>query len=134
MIPATAGFLAKDFEIRQQPTLTYRMQQDCSLVRGYIDGLEAVRQAVYKIIMTERYQYTVYSWNYGIELLDLFGEPVTYVCPELKRRISEALLCDDRIQGVDNFEYDLSRKGIVLVSFTVHTIFGDVRAEREVNF
>lgn len=134
MIPSTAGFLAKDFEIRQQPTLTYRMQQDSSLVRGYTDGLEAIRQAVYKIIMTERYQYTMYSWNYGIELLDLFGEPVTYVCPELKRRISEALLCDDRIQGVDNFEYDLSRKGIILVSFTVHTIFGDVRAEREVNF
>lgn len=134
MIPSTAGFLAKDFEIRQQPTLTYRMQQDSSLVRGYTDGLEAIRQAVYKIIMTERYQYTMYSWNYGIELLDLFGEPVTYVCPELKRRISEALLCDDRIQGVDNFEYDLSRKGIILVSFTVHTIFGDVWAEREVNF
>lgn len=134
MIPSTVGFLAKDFEIRQQPTLTYRMQQDVSLVCGYTDGLEAVRQAVYKIIMTERYQYTMYSWNYGIELLDLFGEPVTYVCPELKRRICEALLCDDRIQGVDNFEYDLSRKGIVHLAFTVHTIFGDVRAEREVNF
>ena len=47
--------------------------------------LVAVKQAVYKIIMTERYQYIMYSWNYGVELLDLFGEPVTYVCPELKR-------------------------------------------------
>lgn len=134
MIPSTVGFLDKDFEIRRQQSLTYKMQQDSGLIRGHTDGLDAVRQAVYKIIMTERYQYTMYSWNYGIELLDLFGEPVTYVCPELKRRISEALLCDDRIQGVDNFEYDLSRKGNVLVSFTVHTIFGDVRAEREVNF
>lgn len=134
MIPSTVGFLNRDFEIRQQQSLTYKMQQNSGLIRGHTDGLDAVRQAIYKIIMTERYQYVMYSWNYGIELHDLFGEPVTYVCPELKRRISEALLCDDRIEGVDNFEYDLSRKGIVHVSFTAHTIFGDVQAEREVNF
>lgn len=134
MIPSTVGFLNRDFEIRQRQSLTYKMQQNSGLIRGHTDGLDAVRQAIYKIIMTERYQYVMYSWNYGIELHDLFGEPVTYVCPELKRRISEALLCDDRIEGVDNFEYDLSQKGIVHVSFTAHTIFGDVQAEREVNF
>ena len=72
MIPSTIGFLDKDFEIRQQPSLTYKMQQDRNLLRGHTDGLEAVRQAIYKIIMTERYQYVMYSWNYGIELLDLF--------------------------------------------------------------
>ena len=76
----------------------------------------------------------MYSWNYGIELLDLFGMPVSYVCPELERRITEALTWDDRIESVDNFEFDLSKKGVVHVSFTAHTIFGDVEAEREVNF
>ncbi len=134
MIPSTAGFLNEDFEIEKQPSQTYKMDLDSSLIRGYTDGLEAVKQAIYKIIMTERYQYVMYSWNYGIELLNLFGKPVTYVCPELKRRISEALLMDDRIQGVDNFEFDFPRKGVVYVTFTVHTIFGDVQAEREVNF
>lgn len=134
MIPSTAVFLDRDFEIEEQPSLTYKMQMDENLVCGYTDGLEAVRQAIYKIIMTERYQYIMYSWNYGIELLDLFGEPVTYVCPELKRRISEALLWDDRIRSVDGFEFDFPQKGIVHVAFTAHTIFGDVQAEREVNF
>ena len=79
MIPSTVGFLDKDFEIEEQPSLTYRMQTEEKRIRGHTDGLEAVRQAIYKIIMTERYQYVMYSWNYGIELLDLFGEPVTYV-------------------------------------------------------
>ncbi len=134
MIPSTVGFLNNDFEIKEQPSFTYRMQPDKKLLRGYTDGLEAVKQAIFKIIMTERYQYIMYSWNYGIELLDLFGEPVTYVCPELKRRISEALLCDDRIWSVDNFEFDFPQKGVVHVVFTTHTIFGDVQAEREVNF
>ena len=134
MIPSGVGFLDKDFEVREQPSFTYKMQENENLVRGYTDGLEAVKQAIDKIIMTERYQYIMYSWNYGIELVDLFGEPVTYVCPELERRISEALLWDDRIQSVDNFECDFPKKGVVHVAFTVHTVFGDVRAEREVNF
>ncbi len=134
MIPSTVGFLDKDFEIGEQPSFTYKMRPDENLVRGYTDGLEAVKQAVFKIIMTERYQYIIYSWNYGIELADLFGEPITYVCPELKRRISEALLWDDRIEGVDGFEFNFPQKGVVHVAFTVHTIFGDIQAEREVNF
>lgn len=134
MIPSTGAFLEKDFQTGEQPGLTYKLQPDESCVRGYTDGLEAVRQAVYKILMTERYQYVMYSWNYGIELSDLFGEPATYVCPELKRRITEALLCDDRIQSVDNFKFDFPRKGVVHVSFTAHTRLGEVQAEREVNF
>ena len=133
MIPSTVGFLDKDFEIEEQPSFTYKMQTDTKLVRGYTDGLEAVRQAIYKIIMTERYQYIMYSWNYGIELADLFGEPVSYVCPELERRIREALLWDDRIEDVTDFEFNLPKKGVVQVSFTVHTMFGEVAAQREVN-
>lgn len=134
MIPSTVGFLDKDFEIEEQPSFTYRIQSNMGSIRGYTDGLDAVRQAIFKILMTERYQYILYSWNYGIELLDLFGEPVTYVCPELKRRISEALLGDDRIRSVDNFEFDFPQNGVVHVTFTVHTVFGDVQGEKEVNF
>lgn len=134
MIPAVVGNPDQDFKIIRQPDMTYRMQMEAGDVLGRTDGLEAVKQAVYKIIMTERYQYLMYSWNYGIELLDLIGEPVTYVCPELKRRITEALLCDDRIESVDHFTFDLPRKGVVHVAFTVHSVFGDVLAEREVNF
>ena len=133
MIPSSA-FFGEDFELKQQPTKTYRMDTGQEVIRGYTDGLEAMKQAIYKILLTERYQYVMYSWNYGIELNDLFGEPMTYVCPELKRRISEALLWDDRIRSVDGFEFDFPQKGVVHVAFTAHTIFGDVQAEREVNF
>lgn len=134
MVPSTVGFMDQDFEIEEQPSLTYKMNMVENEIRGYTDGLEAVRQAVYKIIMTERYQYIMYSWNYGVELVDLYGEPVTYVCPELERRITEALLCDDRIKDVDGFEFDFPQKRIVHISFTVHTIFGELQAGREVDF
>jgi len=134
MIPGTSGFLQSDFEITTQPTKTYRMDMENSQIRGYTDNLEAMKQAIYKIVNTERYQYIMYGWNYGIELLDLFGEPVSYVIPEVKRRIREALVWDDRINSVDNFETDLPQKGVLHISFTAHTIFGDVQAERTVNF
>lgn len=133
MIPSTSAFLESDFEIETQPTHTYKMNIESGSIRGYTDKLEAIKQAIYKILLTERYQYLMYSPNYGIETLDLYGEPLSYVCPELERRISEALLWDDRIESVSDFEFDLSKKGSVQISFTVHTRFGDVQAEREVN-
>ena len=134
MIPSTTAFLEQDFEITEQPTHTYKMNLESNLIRGYTDGQEAMKQAIYKSLNTERYQYVMYSWNYGIELLDLYGEPVSYVCPELERRITEALTWDDRIQSVDNFEFNISKKGEILVTFTAHTVFGDVVAEKVVNF
>lgn len=134
MIPSTTAFLEQDFEITEQPTHTYKMNLESNLIRGYTDGQEAMKQAIYKILNTERYQYVMYSWNYGIELLNLYGEPVSYVCPELERRIREALTWDDRIQTVDNFEFNISKKGEILVTFTAHTVFGDVVAEKVVNF
>ena len=133
MIPSTAEFVQGAFEIATQPTNTYKMLLDRSLVRGYTDGIEAMKQAVYKILFTERYGYVIYSGNYGIELLDLFGQPVSYVCPELERRITEALTWDDRIDSVDDFRFDFPKKGVVHVAFTVHTVFGDFKAERGVN-
>lgn len=134
MIPSTAGFLDHDFEIEEQPSLTYKMDLENNLILGCADGQEAMRQTIHKILSTERYQYAMYSWNYGIELMDLYGEPVTYVCPELERRITEALTWDERIEWVDSFEFDIPRKGEVHVAFIAHTIFGDVAAKKVVNF
>lgn len=133
MIPSTTGFLSQDFEIEEQPSLTYKMDMENNCVRGYVDGREAVKQAIFRILQTERYQYIIYPWWYGIETLDLYGEPVGWVCAELERRIEEALLVDSRITDVTDFEHDTDVKGVVHTTFTVHTIYGDVSSEKEVN-
>ena len=133
MIPSTNGFLTQDFEIEKQPSKTYKMHLDESIILGYADGLEAMVQEVYHILNTERYQYVIYSWNYGIELVDLYGQPVSYVIPELKRRITEALTWDERIISVDNFDFEVN-KGKITCRFTVHTIYVDIETEKVVNF
>lgn len=120
-----------EFEIQEQPSKTYKIDLDKDKIRGYVDEIEAIKQAIYKILNTERYKYLIYSWNYGIELADLFGEPIPYVYSEIKRRISEALTQDDRIDSVDAFSFE-NKKGIVSATFTAHTIYGDIESEKEV--
>ena len=133
-MPLSADAFGEDFEIGELPSKTHKMDMKDMTVRGYTDELEAMRQAVYKILMTERFRYIMYSENYGLETVDLYGREVSYVCPELERRIIEALTWDERIDSVDNFSFDTSVKGVVHVFFTVHTVFGDFDAEREVSF
>jgi len=132
MLPAVNDDLQKDFEIEEETSHTYKLDLNNSTIAGYVDDLEAMKQAIYLILNIERYEYLIYSWNYGIELNDLYGQPIPFVLPELKRRITEALVQDSRILGVDNFSFE-TNKGKVHATFTVHTIFGDVEAERVVN-
>ena len=87
------------FRITTQPSRTHRLDAARQRVWGIAQGLEAVRQAVYLILNVERYAYPIYSRNYGCELADLIGRPRDYAMSEMKRRITEALLQDDRITG-----------------------------------
>lgn len=132
-MPQLAEVLGERFEIEEQSTMTYKMNMEEKSVGDYADGLDAVRQAVYKILMTERFEYIMYSGNYGIETVDLYGQELSYVCPELERRVREALMQDDRIKSVDDFSFDTEKRGAVRAAFTVHTVFGDFKADREVN-
>ena len=132
MIPSTNTILNTDIEIEQQPSLNYKMQMIKEIIVGKCDKLEAMKQVVFKILNTERYQYIIYSWNYGIELMDLYGMPLDYVCAELQDRITEALIQDDRINSVSDFDFTFPRKGEILCTFKVHTVFGDIEAERQV--
>lgn len=134
MIPSMNSILTTEIQVETQGSENYKMFFTEKFINGHVDELEAMHQVIYKILNTERYQYIIYSWDYGIETLDLFGEPISYVCPEIERRITEALLQDDRIESIDSFEFDYSKKGILIVTFCVHTIYGDIEEERAVNY
>lgn len=121
-----------DFEEEIETSNTYAICGD--RITGYIDGLEAIKQAIYLILNTERFEYIIYSWDYGVELYDLFGEPIDFVKSELKRVIKEALEQDDRIIDVNDFVFEVRKKNILNVKFTVNSIFGDFESEKEVNF
>ncbi len=120
-----------EFAIEKQPSHTYKLDIDRGRIRGMTDEADAMLQAIYLILSVERYQYPIYSFNYGVELVDLIGQPKDYVMSEAKRRITEALTQDDRIESVDSWAFETTKKSVV-VTFTVHTIFGDVETTKEV--
>lgn len=132
MIPSNNSLLTTELEIVVEPSKNYRMIFDRNRIDKTVDGKEAMKQVIYKILNTERYQYVIYSWNYGIELMDLYGQNPDLVCPILEQRIKEALIQDDRINDVVNFEFFINKNSI-LVTFTAKTIFGEIDAERTVN-
>ncbi len=120
-----------EMEEQRQPSYTYKLDIDRGRVKGMTDEADAMLQAIYLVLSVERYQYPIYSYNYGVELEDLIGQPKDYVMSEVKRRITEALTQDDRINSVDSWEFDTTKKAVI-VSFTVHTIYGDVETTKEV--
>lgn len=101
-------------------------------ISGYTDELDAITQAIRLILSTERYEYVIYSWDYGVELVDLIGKPMPYVMSEVPRRITEALTQDDRIEDVKDFEFETSGKKLH-VTFTVVSTIGNIPTELEVD-
>lgn len=83
------------------------------------------------MLSIERYKFVIYSWDYGIELVDLFGQPMSYVISELPRRITEALTTDNRIDDVTDFDFIINGKRLHTM-FTVVTNKGNISAEMEV--
>ncbi len=118
--------ISDDLELEEiiEPSKTYRIDFEKGKTIGFCDGVEALKQAIYLILNTERYEYLIYSWNYGSELNELIGKQKDIAESEFKRRITEALLQDDRINNIDNFifKYD---KDCVQVGFTVFSIYGE---------
>lgn len=131
MTPQTGDDLRQDFVFTTLPSRTLKLDFDWNTINGTIDQLQAVEQAVYLILTTERYQWLIFSWNYGVELRALIGKDPEYCIPEIERRIREALLQDDRITAVENFQFDTHKKQ-VLTTFTVVSIFGNINAEKVV--
>ncbi|WP_077611985.1 DUF2634 domain-containing protein [Clostridium sp. Marseille-P2415] len=132
MIPVAGDILEKDFKMVQMPSKTFRLDTENKRIIGTADGLEALKQTVFCILNTERFDWLIYSWNYGVELKGLFGKPVSMVKAKIKKRIKEALQQDDRIQSVDNFSFN-SNGRILHVKFMVHTTLGEIEAEKEVS-
>ncbi len=113
------------------PTHTYALDFDNKCVKGMVDGLEAMEQAVRLIISTERFIHEIYSWNYGIELESLIGQPAILAQARARQNICDALLWDERITAVTDFDIKKERNKIILF-FTVKTMYGDIAESTEV--
>ena len=114
------------------PSKTYYINRNTNRISGYIDDKDAIVQAIYLILSTERYESVIYNWYYGTEFDSLVGKDRDFVKSELKRRIAEAILEDDRILDVTDFNISFN-KDVANVVFLVETNIGDINVNWEVN-
>lgn len=128
----TVGDVVEITSPADQPTRTYKLDLDAGRVAGMVDGVDAMKQVILKILLTERFAYLIYSWNYGIELNAVVGKSYQVFSSEIKRVITEALLADSRITAVTDFKAEQIDKRSARVCFTADTVFGPIEIERTV--
>lgn len=122
-----------EFQTEEFANKTYKVNFEENYIAGEIDDLAAIKQAVYKILYTERFNYLIYSWDYGIEFENIIGKDYEFIVGDLQRRIQEALLQDDRIKKIENLNIKKDKKDSISVSFIVVSKYGNVEMEVEVN-
>jgi hypothetical protein len=109
---------------KSYPSLTHKLNLDKGRISGKVDGLEAVKQMVYKLLATPAGVYPIYSSSYGLFFDDLIGLNHAVVKSEIRRRIRENALIDDRISAVDDFNFE-QEGDILKMSFKVTAITGE---------
>ncbi len=133
MTPKT-GETEGDFEIIVYPTKTYALDMYKNRIIGFTDGIAAMRQAVYKILMTNRFEHIIYSYNYGAELNKIMDS--LYVYSLVEQYITDALMQDERITAVYDFNFKRTKNSFngncLSVSFNVDTTQGSFGIQKEV--
>ncbi|MCI9417823.1 MAG: DUF2634 domain-containing protein [Eubacterium sp.] len=123
-------------EVKQE-TRTYNIDFLNGRIDGMIDGSDALEQAIRKILMTERYKNLIYSEDYGCEIKDTMmsnENTDSFLEAEIPVLIQEALLEDERILDVSNFEFYIIPNSIdsLIVTFDVSTIYGVISMEEAI--
>lgn len=102
-------------------------------IGGIIGGVASVEQAIYVSLMTERYAYMIYSWQYGVGVEKYIGKDFGYIKADIGREIKETLLQDDRI--IDIYDFDINKVDIdsATIKFSCLTTEGSVDIKQEVS-
>lgn len=127
MIP-NVSITPEGFELSVQDSgadKTYSINFETGRMGGLIDETEALKQTIYCIMRTERYDWLIYSRNYGTEIKELYGQPKKFVMPRLIPRITDALMQDTRIVSVSEFHFSRAERNAIAISFVVDTVYNN---------
>ena len=115
-----------DVDFSEEPSNTFIAGED--QIAGVNDGLEAITQTVHIILTTRRYNYQIYSGNFGVSFDDLIGADKDYVRAAFPERVKDAFSVDDRIIGAQNFIFDFQGDR-AFIMFDVVTVYGTINTE-----
>lgn len=119
-----------DIEEVTLPSLTYQVSN--GRIIGNIDGLDAMRQAIDKLLRTERFIFEIYSDQYGNDLDELIGKEYEYVEADIARVLDEAIMGDDRVDSVEVTSISRQSSNSLLANVSVATMYGTITTGVEV--
>ena len=137
MIPTLRDDLARPLQIQRIPSLApayirnvdYVWGGETSRINGTVEGQEAVRQAIWHILNTERYAYDMNLPNEGIELQQFIGATFSYFYTKIDQVVEDALLQDDRIINVKVVNKSQPQPRLAHYDVEVQTVYGVIRQE-----
>ena len=91
-----------------------------------VEKNEAISVWVYKALLTSRYEHSIYTWNYGSELMSLIGKAYTpqLTESEAKRYIIEALEVNPYILEINVINASFNN-GALNADIKLLTIYGE---------
>lgn len=130
-LPTSTTGISENVQFEDQPTLTFYVDPISKKIKGTAQNFDVMQQAIEIMLSVERYKWQIYTSNFGMEFDGLIGEDPGYVASELQRRISDALSIDNRIIGIEDFEYTVD-DGVLTATLTVRTVYGNIDQQVEV--
>lgn len=125
-------FEEEDFSEDAGTYRTYKMDFENKRIVGMVDGIEAASQAVRKALQTRRYAHLIYDDQYGCDIFNKIGDSdltQEYLDSDIPVMIEDALLPEDMVVGIGEFDYNILDTDSVYITFEVQTIFGDYNTE-----
>lgn len=122
----------EDMEEETIPTRTFYLNEETKSIEGMVDGIEALKQAVMKIILTESEEFPIYSAGYGVTLNAYIGQDIFYAQAMIKDSIEKAILSDDRFESVEFTNETIKRKQLIF-DILVTTVAGETIEISEVS-
>lgn len=113
------------------PTRTYKVNFNTGQLEGFVDGLEAMKQAFYFAINTQRHLNLAFTSNFGMEWRDLIGKPNDYIISEILTRVQSMIKADSRFLSAD---YDEDEPFTIegdklIVNIVIQTEYGSFNTE-----
>ena len=91
---------------------------------------EELAQTIHRALMTDRYYYPIYTWQYGSDLSNLIGtKNLAFLKGSIKKSVKDALKFEDRVINVDEVKITQTQPNGYHIAVSISTTLGVMREE-----
>lgn len=99
-------------------------------INRYATEKEELAQTIQRALMTDRFYYNIYTWQYGSELKNLIGsKQIKYIEGAITKDIRDALAFEPRVLNIDDVKVEYKGDNGYLVNVALSTTLGTIRKE-----